>query len=114
MGLAARGARRPAKSRGITVKPSQRMASAKSGSGKVQSLMVPRPDGEPGLADSVGCVTASTVLGMKCMKVALVLVIALLGATLSGAVAETMPSKPDRYFNDYAGVVDPSVARELN
>ena len=54
----------------------------------------------------------STALGMTYMKV--VLVIALLGAMLSGAVAETMPSKPDRYFNDYAGVVDPSEARELN
>jgi len=48
------------------------------------------------------------------MKVTLILVIAFLGATLFGAGAETMPSKPDRYFNDYAGVVDPSVAQELN
>ncbi|MDQ3414625.1 MAG: TPM domain-containing protein [Verrucomicrobiota bacterium] len=28
--------------------------------------------------------------------------------------AETMPSKPDRYFNDYAGVIDPATASELN
>ncbi len=28
--------------------------------------------------------------------------------------AETMPSKPDRYFNDYAGVVDQATASELN
>jgi uncharacterized protein len=48
------------------------------------------------------------------LKVALALVIALLGAMRSGAVAETMPSRPDRYFNDYAGVVDSSAALELN
>ncbi len=29
-------------------------------------------------------------------------------------VAETMPSKPDRYFNDYAGVVDQATALQLN
>ncbi|CAN5599335.1 hypothetical protein BH18VER2_BH18VER2_08080 [soil metagenome] len=28
--------------------------------------------------------------------------------------AETMPSKPDGYFNDYAGVIDPATASELN
>ena len=28
--------------------------------------------------------------------------------------AETLPSKPDRYFNDYAGVVDQGTASELN
>ncbi len=28
--------------------------------------------------------------------------------------AETMPSKPDRYFNDYAGVIDQATATELN
>jgi uncharacterized protein len=28
--------------------------------------------------------------------------------------AETMPPKPDRYFNDYAGVVDQATALELN
>ena len=28
--------------------------------------------------------------------------------------AETMPSKPDRYFNDYAGVVDQATALQLN
>ena len=28
--------------------------------------------------------------------------------------AETMPSKPDRYFNDYAGVVDQATALRLN
>src|SRR5262245_45933552 len=28
--------------------------------------------------------------------------------------AETMPPKPDRYFNDYAGVVDRATASELN
>ncbi|MDQ3198167.1 MAG: TPM domain-containing protein [Verrucomicrobiota bacterium] len=28
--------------------------------------------------------------------------------------AETMPSKPERYFNDYAGVVDATAASEMN
>ncbi|MEO7724918.1 MAG: TPM domain-containing protein [Chthoniobacterales bacterium] len=36
-------------------------------------------------------------------------------AGMIGALgAETMPSKPDRYFNDYAGVVDQATASELN
>src|SRR6266446_4844676 len=41
-----------------------------------------------------------------------------LGALCLGAVyalqAETLPSKPDRYFNDYAGVVDQATASKLN
>jgi uncharacterized protein len=41
-----------------------------------------------------------------------------LGAAFVGLMgplaAETMPSKPDRYFNDYAGVVDPATALQLN
>jgi uncharacterized protein len=34
--------------------------------------------------------------------------------TLTRLAAETLPSKPDRFFNDYAGVVDPSVALRMN
>jgi uncharacterized protein len=30
------------------------------------------------------------------------------------AAAETIPPKPDRYFNDYAGIVSPGVAERLN
>src|SRR6266581_3710041 len=41
-----------------------------------------------------------------------------LGAWLFGLMgplmAETMPAKPDRYFNDYAGVVDQATALALN
>ena len=33
---------------------------------------------------------------------------------LGPLAAETMPSKPDRYFNDYAGVVDQATALQLN
>lgn len=41
-----------------------------------------------------------------------------LGAAFVGLMgplaAETMPSKPDRYFNDYAGAVDQATALQLN
>ncbi len=40
--------------------------------------------------------------------------LALFAGTLGALRAETMPSKPDRYFNDYAGVVDQTAAAELN
>lgn len=39
--------------------------------------------------------------------------VAIFGVATLG-VAETMPSKPDRYFNDYAGVVDQGTALQLN
>ena len=42
------------------------------------------------------------------------LVIALYGGALCTLRSETLPSRPDRYFNDYAGVVDRSAALELN
>jgi uncharacterized protein len=35
-------------------------------------------------------------------------------AGIGALAAETLPSKPDRYFNDYAGVVDPATASALN
>jgi uncharacterized protein len=42
----------------------------------------------------------------------------LIGAVILGlatsAIAETMPSKPDRYFNDYAAVIDQGTALQLN
>ena len=40
--------------------------------------------------------------------------VALLTAALPGRAAEVIPPKPDRYFNDYAGVVSPAVADRLN
>lgn len=55
----------------------------------------------------------STALGMT-VGAALRLVLLLLFAAISGAFAETMPPKPDRYFNDYAHVVDSSTALRLN
>ncbi len=41
-------------------------------------------------------------------------VLALFLGLLGPLAAETMPSKPERYFNDYAEVVDKSAAAELN
>jgi uncharacterized protein len=42
------------------------------------------------------------------------LVIALYAGALFTLRSETLPSRPDRYFNDYAGVVNRSAALELN
>jgi uncharacterized protein len=39
---------------------------------------------------------------------------AVLTAVAIARAAETIPPKPDRYFNDYAGVVSPGVAERLN
>ena len=51
---------------------------------------------------------------MKLLNLRKTLAIAL-AITWAGSVgAETIPSKPDRYFNDYAAVVDPTVAAQLN
>jgi uncharacterized protein len=44
----------------------------------------------------------------------LLALIALCVGTVCALQAETLPSKPDRYFNDYAGVVDQATASELN
>ena len=52
-------------------------------------------------------------LGMTRIKAALILVVLLLAAICS-AGAEILPPKPDRYFNDYAKVVDGSTALRLN
>ncbi|HVU38227.1 MAG TPA: TPM domain-containing protein [Opitutales bacterium] len=48
------------------------------------------------------------------MRPWLFLLLAWVGAALPAQAAETMPPKPDRYFNDYAGVVSPQVAEKLN
>ncbi|MBV9009511.1 MAG: TPM domain-containing protein, partial [Verrucomicrobia bacterium] len=40
--------------------------------------------------------------------------LALALTALSAGAAETIPPKPDKYFNDYAGVVSPGVAERLN
>jgi uncharacterized protein len=42
------------------------------------------------------------------------LVIALCLGAICAAHSETLPSKPDHFFNDYAGVVDRSTALQLN
>lgn len=44
----------------------------------------------------------------------LLVFLAIYVGTIGALAAETMPSKPDRYFNDYAGVVDQATASELN
>lgn len=44
----------------------------------------------------------------------LIVGLAIFAGTLGALRAETMPSKPDRYFNDYAGVVDKTAAADLN
>ena len=44
----------------------------------------------------------------------LIVFLAIFAGMIGGLAAETMPSKPDRYFNDYAGVVDQATASELN
>jgi uncharacterized protein len=41
-------------------------------------------------------------------------IIALFGSALCAAAAETLPPKPDRFFNDYAQVVSPNDALKLN
>jgi uncharacterized protein len=53
----------------------------------------------------------STSLGMTRLLVAF---IALFASALSPLAAETLPSKPDGYFNDYAGVVDRPTALQLS
>ncbi len=40
--------------------------------------------------------------------------LAIFAGMIGALAAETMPSKPDRYFNDYASVVDQATALELN
>ena len=40
--------------------------------------------------------------------------VVLLATAIIGRGAEVIPPKPDRYFNDYAGVVSPAVADRLN
>ncbi len=40
--------------------------------------------------------------------------LAIFAGMIGFLAAETMPSRPDRYFNDYAGVIDQATASELN
>ena len=47
------------------------------------------------------------------MRLRLLVIALCLGAVFASR-AETLPSKPDRFFNDYAGVVDRSTALQLN
>src|SRR5438034_8705450 len=41
-------------------------------------------------------------------------ILALFASAILAHAAETIPPKPDRYFNDYAGVVSPGAARRFN
>jgi uncharacterized protein len=41
-------------------------------------------------------------------------ILALFASAMVAHAAETIPPKPDRYFNDYAGVVSPGVAQRFN
>jgi uncharacterized protein len=41
-------------------------------------------------------------------------VVAIVASAICGHAAEVIPPKPDRYFNDYAGVVSRGVAERLN
>jgi uncharacterized protein len=44
----------------------------------------------------------------------LLVLLAIFAGMIRSLAAETMPPKPDRYFNDYAGVVDQAIGLELN
>jgi uncharacterized membrane protein YgcG len=41
-------------------------------------------------------------------------ILALFASAIVAHAAETIPPKPDRYFNDYAGVVSPRAAQRFN
>jgi hypothetical protein len=41
-------------------------------------------------------------------------ILALFASAIVAHAAETIPPKPDRYFNDYAGVVSPGAAQRFN
>jgi len=57
----------------------------------------------------------STSLGMSRQgKRLFFAVVAILGGAICAHAAEVIPPKPDRYFNDYAGVVSRGVAERLN
>lgn len=48
------------------------------------------------------------------LQAARVALVALLGSAIWASATETIPPKPDRYFNDYAGVISRGVADRLN
>jgi len=57
----------------------------------------------------------STSLGMTVRGGRFLLIfVAILASAICVYAAETIPPKPDRYFNDYAGVVSQGVAERLN
>lgn len=59
--------------------------------------------------------TLSTSLGMTARGGRFLLIFAaILASAICVYAAETIPPKPDRYFNDYAGVVSRGVAERLN
>jgi uncharacterized protein len=57
----------------------------------------------------------AVLLGITRMRTRLCLgILALFASAIVAHAAETIPPKPDRYFNDYAGVVSPGVAQRFN
>src|SRR5438067_13407215 len=64
------------------------------------------PPVRAGLAFSLGMTTRRTRLGLA--------ILALFASAICAHGAEVIPPKPDRYFNDYAGVVSRGVAERLN
>jgi len=64
------------------------------------------PPVRAGLAFSRGMTTRRTRLGLA--------ILALFASAIVAHGAETIPPKPDRYFNDYAGVVSRGAAQRFN
>jgi len=64
------------------------------------------PPVRAGLAFSLGMTTRRTRLGLA--------ILALFASAIVAHGAETIPPKPDRYFNDYAGVVSRGAAQRFN
>src|SRR5205823_9516371 len=64
------------------------------------------PPVRAGLAFSRGMTTRRTRLGLA--------ILALFASAIVAHGAETIPPKPDRYFNDYAGVVSRGSAQRFN
>jgi uncharacterized protein len=57
----------------------------------------------------------STSLGMTVLGGRFLLIfVAILASAIFAYAAETIPPRPERYFNDYAGVVSPSAALRFN
>lgn len=51
---------------------------------------------------------------MKFLRISFALLFAFLGLTLAARATEVIPPAPAAYFNDYAGIVAPAAARQLD